>query len=53
LQEDCILKKYVVVIDANNAKYALAFDASGNFINVKTLFKEVKCSTFSKAHARI
>jgi len=28
---------YVVVIDANNTKYAIAFDASGNFLKVKTI----------------
>jgi len=29
---------YVVVIDANNTKYAIAFDASGTFVKVKTLY---------------
>lgn len=28
---------YVVVIDANNTKYAVAFDASGNFVKAKTI----------------
>lgn len=28
---------YVVVIDANNTKYALEFDASGNFLQAKTI----------------
>ena len=31
------VQEYVVVIDANNTKYALAFDASGNFLKVKTI----------------
>jgi hypothetical protein len=29
---------YVVVIDANNTKYAVEFDASGNFLRAKTVF---------------
>jgi hypothetical protein len=29
---------YVVVIDANNTKYAVLFDASGNFVKAKTIF---------------
>lgn len=29
---------YVVVIDANNTKYAVAFDASGNFAGAKTVY---------------
>lgn len=32
-----VLKNYCVVIDANNTKYALLFDASGNFIAVKVI----------------
>jgi len=31
------LQGYVVVIDANNTKYALEFDASGNFLKAKTI----------------
>lgn len=31
------VKGYVVVIDANNTKYAIQFDASGNYIRVKTI----------------
>lgn len=31
------LKGYVVVIDANNTKYAVEFDASGNFVRAKTI----------------
>jgi hypothetical protein len=29
---------YVVVIDANNTKYAVLFDPSGNFVKAKTIF---------------
>lgn len=29
---------YVVLIDANNTKYALEFDGSGNFVKVKTIY---------------
>lgn len=32
-----VLKGYVVVIDANNTKYAVEFDASGNFVRAKTI----------------
>lgn len=32
-----VLKNYCVVIDANNTKYALLFDASGNFVAVKLI----------------
>lgn len=32
------LKGYVAVIDANNTRYCVAFDASGNFIAVKTIW---------------
>ncbi len=32
-----IVQAYVVVIDANNTKYALEFDASGNFLKAKTI----------------
>jgi hypothetical protein len=31
------LKGYVVFIDANNTKYAIEFDASGNFVKVKVI----------------
>lgn len=31
------LKGYVVIIDANNTKYAVEFDASGNFVRAKTI----------------
>ena len=31
------IKGYVVFIDANNTKYAVEFDASGNFIKAKTV----------------
>ena len=31
------LQGFVVVIDANNTKYAVAFDAAGNFVKAKTL----------------
>lgn len=31
------IKGYVVFIDANNTKYAVGFDASGNFISTKTV----------------
>lgn len=31
------LKGYLVVIDANNTKYAVEFDASGNFVKAKTI----------------
>jgi hypothetical protein len=31
------VKGYVVVIDANNTKYAVEFDVSGNFIKAKTI----------------
>lgn len=33
-----ILKGYVAVIDANNTRYCVAFDASGNFVAVKTIW---------------
>lgn len=29
---------YIVFIDANNTKYAVAFDASGNFLQAKTIY---------------
>ena len=32
------IKTYIVVIDANDTKYALEFDATGNFVRVKALF---------------
>jgi hypothetical protein len=31
------IQAYVVVIDANNIKYALEFDSSGNFLKAKTI----------------
>jgi hypothetical protein len=31
------IKGYVVVIDANNTKYAVEFDTSGNFLRAKTI----------------
>jgi hypothetical protein len=31
------IKGYVVFIDANNTKYAVGFDASGNFLGAKTV----------------
>lgn len=31
------LKGYLVVIDANNTKYAVEFDAAGNFVKAKTI----------------
>ncbi len=33
-----VLKGYIVIIDANNTHYAVAFDASGNFVAVKTIW---------------
>jgi hypothetical protein len=32
------LKGYVVILDANNTRYAVAFDASGNFVQAKTIY---------------
>lgn len=32
-----VVQNYCVIIDANNTKYALLFDASGNFIRVKVI----------------
>ncbi|MDB5205848.1 MAG: hypothetical protein JWR72_923 [Flavisolibacter sp.] len=32
-----VIKGYVVFIDANNTKYAVEFDASGNFVQAKTV----------------
>lgn len=32
------LAGYLVVIDANNTRYAVLFNASGNFVNAKTIF---------------
>lgn len=32
-----VLKNYCVVINANNTRYALLFDAAGNFVAVKTI----------------
>jgi hypothetical protein len=31
------VKGYVVFIDANNTKYAVEFDAAGNFLRAKTI----------------
>ena len=31
------IKGYVVLIDANNTKYAVEFDATGNFVKAKTI----------------
>ncbi len=33
-----VLKGYIVIIDANNTRYCVAFDASGNFVAVKTIW---------------
>ncbi len=33
-----VVKGYVAVIDANNTRYCIAFDASGNFVAVKTIW---------------
>ena len=33
-----VIKAYIVIIDANNTRYAIEFDASGAFVRVKTLF---------------
>ena len=33
-----ILQGYLVAIDANNTKYTLLFDASGNFVSVRTVW---------------
>lgn len=35
--ENGTLKGYVVLIDANNTKYAVEFDAAGNFVRAKTI----------------
>jgi hypothetical protein len=32
-----MVKGFVVVIDANNTKYAVEFDAAGNFVKAKTI----------------
>lgn len=32
------VKGYIAVIDANNTRYCVAFDASGNFVAVKTIW---------------
>ncbi len=32
------LQGYVVVINENNTKYAVRFDASGNFVSAKTIW---------------
>jgi hypothetical protein len=33
-----VLQGYVVIINANNTKYAVRFDSSGNFVSVKTIW---------------
>ncbi len=33
-----VLQGYVVIINANNTKYAVRFDASGNFVSAKTIW---------------
>ena len=33
-----VLQGYAVVINANNTKYAVLFDSSGNFVSVKTIW---------------
>ncbi|HYM93365.1 MAG TPA: PepSY-like domain-containing protein [Chitinophagaceae bacterium] len=33
-----VLQGYIIIINANNTKYAVRFDASGNFVSVKTLW---------------
>lgn len=38
LMVNSTLKGYVVVIDADNTKYALAFDASGNLLATRTIW---------------
>jgi hypothetical protein len=35
--ENGSVKGYVVIIDANNTKYAVEFDAAGNFVRAKTI----------------
>jgi hypothetical protein len=35
--KSAVLKGYLVIIDANLTKYAVLFDASGNFVKVKTI----------------
>jgi Putative beta-lactamase-inhibitor-like, PepSY-like len=37
LLDNGVPKGYVAFIDANNTKYAVEFDASGNFVNAKTV----------------
>lgn len=37
VSENGTVKGYVVIIDANNTKYAVEFDASGNFVRSKTI----------------
>lgn len=38
VKDGSIVAGYIVVIDANNTKYAVAFDASGTFVSAKTLY---------------
>jgi hypothetical protein len=37
ISQNGTVKGYVVVIDANNTKYAVEFDAAGNFVSAKTI----------------
>ena len=32
-----VVKRYIVIINANNIKYAVEFDAAGNFIEAHTI----------------
>jgi hypothetical protein len=32
------LKGYVVILDASITRFAIAFDASGNFVQAKTIY---------------
>lgn len=38
VSENGALKGYLVFIDANNTKYAVEFDASGQFLRSKTIY---------------
>jgi hypothetical protein len=38
VRDGSAVKAYVVFIDANNTKYAVEFDATGNFVKAKTIF---------------
>jgi hypothetical protein len=37
ITNDGVIKGFVVVIDANNTKYAVEFDVSGTFVSAKTI----------------